>query len=84
MRTGLESNLILDHVIDSEIEGVEGVRPLPVSLEHALSFLVKDVMVQSWFDPILLSTFLGIRASEAHELIDLSPEERCTRYVNVY
>ena len=84
MRTGLEANLILDQVIDSEIEGIEGVRPLPVNLEHALSFLERDVVVQSWFDPILLSTFLGIRASEAHELVDLTPAERCTRYVSVY
>ena len=84
MCEGLDAKIPLENVIDSEIEGLANVRPLPTSLEHALSFLSKDSTVRSWFDPVLLATFEAIRSSESEVMQELTPTERCARYVDVY
>ena len=84
MTEGLRLRLVIERVIDAELDTVEGITPLPESLEKALEYLSRDLDVQGWFDPDMLSTFIGIRASEAAEMKDLTPEERCARYVSVY
>lgn len=84
MVEGLITNIPVDRVIDSELDATDDVMSLPHSLDEALDFLSRDSVMQNWFDSDLLSTFIGIRASEAASLKDLTPEERCARYVSVY
>lgn len=84
MHEGLSSKLSIAHIIDEEIEDSQEVKAMPVSLDEALVALSTDLTVQSWFDPVLLDTFIGIRASEVKELQSLTPQERCNRYVSVY
>lgn len=84
MVEGLITDIPVDRVVAGELDATDGVIPLPRSLEEALEFLSQDIVLQSWFDSDLLSTFISIRASEAASLKDLTSEERCTRYVSVY
>jgi len=84
MHEGLSNKLSIAHVIDEEIEQSANVVAMPSSLEEALAALDSDETVKSWFDPVLLQTFISIRASEEQELHSLTPEERCARYVSVY
>lgn len=84
MHEGLSSKLSIPHVIDEELEQAANVVAMPSSLEEALAALDSDETVKSWFDPVLLQTFISIRASEEQELHSLTPEERCARYASVY
>ena len=84
MREGLSGKLTIDHIVDEELEGSANVVSMPTTLVEALEALDKDETVKSWFDPVLLKTFIEIRANEAQELDSLTPEERCARYVSVY
>ncbi len=62
----------------------DSVPTLPNSLEEAISELLNDVTVLSWFSPDLLEAHLGIRRNEARELAELTPSEKCERYFRVY
>ena len=84
MVEGLTTDTPVDRVIDAELDSTDGIIPVPHTLEEALEYLSRDTVVQNWFDADLLSTFIGIRASEAASMKDLTPEERCARYVSVY
>ena len=84
MHEGLTKKSPIATIIDQELEESTQVNSMPSTLDEALEALNNDEIVQSWFDPILLQTFIGIRASEAQELDPLTPDERCTRYVSVY
>jgi glutamine synthetase len=84
MHDGLKRALPIAHIIDEEIEGSAHVTAMPTSLESALEYLAKDLIVQSWFNSEMLQTFIGIRSNEAAEMNGLTPTERCARYVSVY
>ena len=62
----------------------EQVESLPATIDEAISALLADEVVLSWFAPDLLEAHLGIRRSEARELADLTPSEKCERYFRVY
>lgn len=61
-----------------------GVRPLPGSLEEALSELERDDVVRGWFSADLLDCYLSLKRTEIGLLEGLPPEERCARYADVY
>lgn len=61
-----------------------GVRPLPGSLEEALTELEKDEVVRGWFSRDLLDCYLSLKRTEIGLLDGLSPEEQCARYADVY
>lgn len=61
-----------------------GVRPLPGSLEEALTELERDEVVRGWFSRDLLDCYLSLKRTEIGLLDGLSPEEQCARYADVY
>jgi glutamine synthetase len=58
--------------------------PLPRTLDEAILALRQDSQVMSWFPQELLDTHLGIRTVEKAALENLSDEQKCERYLNVY
>ncbi|HCA85801.1 MAG TPA: glutamine synthetase [Streptomyces sp.] len=57
---------------------------LPRSLEEALAALEADKVVQSWFDPRLLSTHLSLKRYELAQLDGLDDEARTRKVFDVY
>lgn len=74
---GLRENRPLEHIGATD-------RPLPRTLNEAISSLRQDSEVMSWFTQELLDTHLGIRSVEEAALVNLSDVEKCERYLNVY
>jgi glutamine synthetase len=59
-------------------------RPLPRTLNEAIPALLADEVASSWVPAGFLQTHIGIRRSEELELANLSDQEKCERYLNVY
>lgn len=62
----------------------KGLLRLPETIEAALEALDKDQTVRSWFSPLFLETFQGMKAFEMKTLAGLSEEAICERYRTVY
>jgi glutamine synthetase len=70
---------------DKEIEVIGTLDiPLPRSLNEAIEALLADEVASTWVPEGFLQTHIGIRRSEELELADLSDQEKCERYLNVY
>lgn len=68
-----------------EIERIgQSDSPLPPSLKDAIAALLADELASSWVPAEFLQTHIGIRGSEELELAQLSDEEKCERYLDVY
>jgi glutamine synthetase len=61
-----------------------GLVRLPESLPAALKAFDADAVVQSWFDPLFIESFHGVRKAELDTLASLSPAEVCERYRTLY
>jgi glutamine synthetase len=61
-----------------------GLVRLPESLPAALKAFDADAVVQSWFDPLFVESFHGVRQAELATLASLSPSEVCERYRTLY
>lgn len=61
-----------------------GLVRLPENLPAALATFDADPVVQSWFDPLFIESFHGVRKAEMAELAKLSPVEICERYRTLY
>ena len=83
MTWGLDQAQEVGEIIDGEVEGSKA-RPLPTSLDAAITALQTNQIVNSWFAPDLLNTHLGIRAGEKVALAGITDAEKCERYANVY
>ena len=59
-------------------------KPLPRSLNEAIEALLANKLVSSWVPEGFLQTHIGIRRSEELELAELSDQEKCERYLDVY
>lgn len=57
---------------------------LPASLPEALQALADDAEVSGWFSPPLLQALVSVKTREASLAAELSPEELCARYADVY
>ena len=57
---------------------------LPSSLDEALDLMEASENVKSWFGPVFFDAYLRHKRSEAAHVADLSPEDLCARYAQVY
>jgi glutamine synthetase len=61
-----------------------GLRRLPESLPMALEALAADRKVGSWFNPLFIESFLGVRRAELSLLDGMDPQSVCDRYRMLY
>ena len=61
-----------------------GLQRLPETLESALAALDADTVVRSWFDPLFLESFAGVRKAEMQALAGLEPAAICEKYRTLY
>ena len=61
-----------------------GLRRLPASLEDALAALLADKVVTSWFDPVALETYTGMKRMELKLAGSDVGEAMCQRYAGIY
>jgi len=57
---------------------------LPGSLPAALDLMEASETVRSWFGPVFFEAYLRHKRSEAGFVADLSEEDLCARYADVY
>ena len=57
---------------------------LPRSLGEALDLMEASDAVKSWFGPVFFEAYLRHKRSEVAYVADLSPEDLCARYAEVY
>ena len=57
---------------------------LPRSLGGALDLMEGNEAVKSWFGPVFFEAYLRHKRSEVAYVADLSPEDLCARYAEVY
>ncbi|HUW77706.1 MAG TPA: glutamine synthetase family protein [Candidatus Nanopelagicaceae bacterium] len=62
----------------------ERPRPLPANLDDAIRAFKSDAVAQRWFAPNLVATHLGVREAEAISLLNMTDDEKCEKYSNVY
>lgn len=58
--------------------------PLPHSLGEALDIMEASETVNRWFGPVFFEAYLRHKRSEVAYVADLSPEDLCARYAEVY
>jgi glutamine synthetase len=68
---------------DAERETL-GLRRLPTSLAEALDVMQADTTVASWFDPLALETFIGMKRMEMKLAGDVLDDDMCRRYADIY
>ncbi|MHB8531568.1 MAG: glutamine synthetase family protein [Solirubrobacteraceae bacterium] len=61
-----------------------GVGALPSSLLEALDALTQDTAAAGWFPPLLLDAYLALKRSELAGSSELSLQEACRRYGEIY
>ncbi|MCB4208948.1 glutamine synthetase family protein [Arthrobacter sp. UM1] len=94
IRAGLEGvreKLAAPTVVDCDVEEMDeseresaDIRPLPRSLEEALTALEQDTTAAGWFHPDLLRVHTSIKRDEIDQLRDFSSTEKCERYARAY
>lgn len=61
-----------------------GLHRLPQSLDEALKALGADTTVTSWFSPIALETYIGMKRMEMKLAGDKLDDALCRRYAEIY
>ncbi len=61
-----------------------GVGALPSTLQEALDALTEDTTAAAWFPPLLLDAYLALKRSEVAGTAELSLQESCRRYGEIY
>ena len=87
LRAGARAPVVFsgDPAALSETERAElGLKRLPESLDQALAALETDRTVCSWFAPVALETFIGVRRQEQAVVAGLGPEDICATYRDLY
>lgn len=72
------------HLEDMGEVDIESVPGLPESLPQALEALEADAEACSWFDPVLLSTYLQVKRAELQQVADLDERGRCEFVGSLY
>ena len=57
---------------------------LPHSLSEALDLMEASETVKGWFGPVFFEAYMRHKRSEVAHVADLSPEDLCARYAEVY
>ncbi|MCB1377988.1 MAG: glutamine synthetase [Alphaproteobacteria bacterium] len=61
-----------------------GLRRLPGSLGEALEIMQADAVVASWFEPVALATYVGMKTMEMKLAGATVDEAMCRRYAEIY
>ena len=61
-----------------------GLFRLPTSIDACLKALQADAVVQGWFDPLMLESYIGMKRKEEALMAGLTDAERCARYAEIY
>ena len=61
-----------------------GLHRLPTSLSAALDTMLADATVTSWFDPIAIETYTGMKRKEMQLAGDVPDDALCQRYAEIY
>jgi glutamine synthetase len=61
-----------------------GLRRLPQSLSEALETLLADKTVCSWFSPVAIETYVGMKRMEMKLAGDALDDAMCRRYAEIY
>jgi glutamine synthetase len=61
-----------------------GLHPLPSSLSTALEVMLADTTVTSWFDPLAIETYVGMKRMELKLAGDTVDDAMCRRYAEIY
>jgi glutamine synthetase len=70
--------------MNEEERRAKGLIRLPENLPAALAAFEADTTVASWFAPIFIETFFGVKAAEMQALAGLDEAAICERYRDVY
>jgi glutamine synthetase len=62
----------------------EEAAPLPRSLTEALDLMEHNESIAGWFGPVFFEAYLRHKRSEAAYVEDLTPDNLCQRYAEVY
>jgi glutamine synthetase len=62
----------------------EEAAPLPRSLTEALDLMEYNESIAGWFGPVFFEAYLRHKRSEAAYVEDLTPDNLCQRYAEVY
>lgn len=83
---GLRRQLVLgDHPQEADANyAAAGIKPLPKSLDEALAMLAASDSAQGWMGAEMMNAYQMLKRSEIEALKDLSEEEICARYAEVY
>lgn len=88
---GLDADQLVRHVVTSEVDELSkqewekaGIRPIPSSLDEALTHLGPGTQARMWFSDLLLDTHLAIRETERKFFADMNDVDKCARYADVY
>lgn len=72
------------HREDMSDDDVASTPGLPTSLPQALKALEADDEARSWFDPVLLTTYLQVKWAELQQVADMGERERCEFVGSLY
>ena len=61
-----------------------GIVPLPTSLSEALDLMDADAVVKAWMPITMYESYVSVKRTEIAIMKDLSDEEICNRYAEVY
>jgi glutamine synthetase len=88
---GLNADQLVTHVVTSEVDELSkqdwdkaGIRPIPSSLDEALTHLGPGTQARMWFSDLLLDTHLAIRETERKFFAEMDDVAKCARYADVY
>lgn len=84
MTAGMSAGNLPARILDGPLEGRSDLVEMPESLNEAIIEYKASEVASSWFDEVLVAAHLAIRDAEEKYLADLTIEERCRRYLDVY
>lgn len=71
-------------LLDESQREALGLKRLPQSLGEALEALISDRVVTSWFDPVAIETYTGMKRMELKLAGDALDDALCRRYAAIY
>ncbi|WP_109471945.1 glutamine synthetase family protein [Ornithinimicrobium cavernae] len=80
---GLRQDLEPAEVVVGEPERAQ-ITDLPCDLAQALDLFEQDAEVRSWLGEDLVQTYLAVKRAELAAVADMSDEERCRWYADIY
>lgn len=70
--------------LSQEERSALGIRPIPATLQEALSCFEESIVATEWFSPDLTATFLAVKRAEIERSAAMDPAERYDAYATTY